>query len=208
LSVSGLVDLARDPQGVAQRLVHRLPARPDPHALLGNAFHAWVQQFYGTDSLFDLADLPGAADSDVGDTKELAVLQAAFTGSRWAARTPVAVEVPFEMPIGETVLRGRIDAVFGEPDGGVTVVDWKTGQPPHGPEALRQAAVQLAVYRLAWAALSGCPESSVRTAFYYVRTGVTVVPDELPDPTELAGLSPASGRCPRTDSAGERYVAV
>ncbi|HEX4558904.1 MAG TPA: ATP-dependent DNA helicase [Mycobacterium sp.] len=198
LSVSGLVDLARDPQGAAQRLVHRLPARPDPHALLGNAFHAWVQQFYGTEWLFDLADLPGAADSDVGDTQALAALQTAFTSSRWTARRPVAVEVPFEMPIGETVIRGRIDAVFADPDGGVTVVDWKTGQPPQGPEAIRQAAVQLAVYRLAWAALSGCPQSSVRTAFYYVRTGVTVVPDELPEPTELAGLL--------TDSTGEPRV--
>jgi DNA helicase-2/ATP-dependent DNA helicase PcrA len=86
------------------------------------------------------------------------------------------------------VLRGRIDAVFAEPDGGATVVDWKTGEPPRGPEALRQAAVQLAVYRLAWAALAGCPESSVRAAFYYVRTGVSVVPDDLPDPAELTAL--------------------
>ncbi|WP_425436417.1 ATP-dependent helicase [Mycobacterium numidiamassiliense] len=188
LSVSGLVDLARDPAGAAQRLMHRLPARPDPHALLGNAFHEWVQQFYGTEWLFDLSDLPGAVDSDVGDTRELAALQEAFTASRWAARTPVAVEVPFEMPIGDTVVRGRIDAVFADPDGGATVVDWKTGEPPHGPEAMRQAAVQLAVYRLAWSALTGCPHSSVRTAFHYVRTGTTVIPEELPDATELAGL--------------------
>jgi DNA helicase-2/ATP-dependent DNA helicase PcrA len=193
LSVSGLVDLARDPAGAAQRLMHRLPARPDPHALLGNAFHAWVQQFYGAEWLFDLGDLPGAADSDVGDNRELAALQAAFVESLWAARTPVAVEVPFEMPIGDTVVRGRIDAVFADPDGGATVVDWKTGEPPRGAEAMRQAAVQLAVYRMAWAALSGVPESSVRTAFYYVRTGTTVAPDELPDPAELAGLSRASG---------------
>jgi DNA helicase-2/ATP-dependent DNA helicase PcrA len=203
VSVSGLVDLARDPVAAAQRLVHRLPTRPDPHALLGNAFHAWVQQFYGADSLFDLGDLPGAADSDVGDTQELAALQAAFAESPWAARTPVAVEVPFEMPIGDTVVRGRIDAVFADPDGGATVVDWKTGEPPHGAEAMRQAAVQLAVYRLAWAALSQVPESSVRTAFYYVRTGATVTPDVgvppacggLPDPAELAALlgDPAGG---------------
>jgi DNA helicase II / ATP-dependent DNA helicase PcrA len=188
LSVSSLVDLARDPTGAARRLMHRLPTRPDPHALLGNAFHAWVQRFYGAERLFDLGDLPGAADSDVGDTEELAALQAAFGGSRWAARTPLAVEVPFEMPIGDIVLRGRIDAVFADPDGGATVVDWKTGEPPRGPEALRQAAVQLAVYRLAWAALSGCPDSSVRAAFYYVRTGVAVVPDDLPDPAELTAL--------------------
>ncbi len=199
LSVSGLVDLARDPAGATQRLMHRLPTRPDPHALLGSAFHTWVQQFYGAERLFDLGDLPGAADSDVGDTKELAALQAAFTGSRWAARTPIAVEVPFEMPIGETVVRGRIDAVFADPDGGVTVVDWKTGEPPRGAAGMRQAAVQLAVYRMAWAALSGCPESSVRTAFHYVRTAATVVPDELPDPAELVGLLTESGGGRGTD---------
>ena len=195
LSVSGLVDLARDPAGAAQRLRYRLPTRPDPRALLGNAFHAWVQQFYGAECLFDLADLPGAADSDVGDTRELAALQAAFTESVWAARTPIAVEVPFEMPIGATLVRGRIDAVFADPDGGATVVDWKTGEPPRGPEAMRQAAVQLAVYRLAWAALAGVPESSVRTAFYYVRARTTVAPDDLPAPAELAGLlaEPAAG---------------
>ncbi|WP_204803933.1 ATP-dependent helicase [Mycobacterium riyadhense] len=202
LSVSGLVELARDPAGAAQRLRHRLPTRPDPHALLGNAFHAWVQQFYGVELLFDLGDLPGAADSDLGDTQELAALQAAFTRSQWAARTPVAVEVPFEMPIGDTVVRGRIDAVYADPDGGTTVVDWKTGEPPRGPLAMRQAAVQLAVYRLAWAALRGCPESSVRTAFHYVRTGITVFPEVgvppacggLPDPQELAALLADSGR--------------
>jgi DNA helicase-2/ATP-dependent DNA helicase PcrA len=65
---------------------------------------------------------------------------------------------------------------------------------------MRQAAVQLAVYRLAWAALSGCPKSSVRTAFYYVRTGATVVPDELPDPAELAMLL--------ADSAEGRFAGV
>ena len=190
LSVSSLVDLARDPEHAAQRLMRRLPTRPDPHALLGSAFHDWVERFYGTERLFDLADLPGAADTDIAqrDAEELATLRAAFLASPWAVRTPVAVEVPFEMAIGDTVVRGRIDAVFAEPDGGATVVDWKTGEPPHGAEAARQAAIQLGVYRLAWAALSGCPESLVRTAFHYVRDGVTVEPDTLPEPEELAAL--------------------
>jgi DNA helicase-2/ATP-dependent DNA helicase PcrA len=67
-------------------------------------------------------------------------------------------------------------------------VDWKTGEPPHGSEAARLAAIQLGVYRLAWAALSGCRESLVRTTFHYVRTGVTVEPDVLPEPDELAAL--------------------
>jgi DNA helicase II / ATP-dependent DNA helicase PcrA len=190
VSVSSLVDLAREPEHAVQRLMRRLPTRPDPHALLGNTFHEWVQRFYGAERLFDLGDLPGAADTDTAqrDAEELATLQAAFLASPWAARTPVDVEVPFEMAIGGTVVRGRIDAVFADPDGGATVVDWKTGEPPHGSEAIRQAAIQLGVYRLAWAALRGCPESLVRTAFHYVRTGVTVIPDVLPEPDELAAL--------------------
>jgi DNA helicase II / ATP-dependent DNA helicase PcrA len=190
LSVSALVDLARDPEHAVQRLTRRLPARPDPHALLGNAFHDWVERFYGAERLFDLADLPGAADTGIAqrDADELAALQDAFLASPWAARTPVAIEVPFEMAIGGTVVRGRIDAVFAEPDGGATVVDWKTGEPPRGSEAARHAAIQLGVYRLAWAALSGCPESLVRTAFHYVRTGQTVIPDALPDQGELAAM--------------------
>ena len=190
LSVSSLVDLARDPEHAAQRLTRRLPSRPEPHALLGNAFHDWVERLYGAERLFDLADLPGAADTDIAqrDAEELAVLQQAFLASPWASRTPVAVEVPFEMAIGSRVVRGRIDAVFAEPGGGATVVDWKTGERPRGAEAARQAAIQLGVYRLAWAALSGCDELLVRTAFHYVRAGATVVPDVLPEPDELAAL--------------------
>ena len=194
LSVSSLVDLGRDPVAAAKRLTRRLPSRPDPHALLGTAFHDWVQRFYGADRLFDLDDLPGAVDTEAAraDAEALAALQAAFTASDWAARTPLEVEVPFEMAIGDTVVRGRIDAVFADPDGGATVVDWKTGEPPNGPEATRQAAVQLGVYRLAWAALQGRPESSVRAAFHYVRIGQTVVPDVLPGPDDLAALIPKS----------------
>ena len=119
---------------------------------------------------------------------ELEELQSAFAVSPWAARTPIEVEVPFDMVIGETVVRGRIDAVFADPDGGVTVVDWKTGEPPSTPEELQRNAVQLAVYRLAWAGLHGCDVASVRAAFHYVRTGRTVTPDVLPDSDELAAL--------------------
>jgi DNA helicase II / ATP-dependent DNA helicase PcrA len=163
--------------------------RPDRHALLGTAFHDWVQRFYGAERLFDLDDIPGAVDGQLAreDSESLAQLQTAFMASPWAARIPVDVEVPFDMMIGGTVVRGRIDAVFDDADG-ATVVDWKTGDPPDTPEAERQAAVQLAVYRLAWAALRGVPVESVRAAFHYVRYGKIVVPDSLPEYEDLAAL--------------------
>ena len=189
LSVSSLVELGRDPDAALRRLRRRVPVRPDPHALLGTAFHDWVQRFYGTERLFDLDDLPGAVDGQLAreDAESLAELQAAFMASPWAARTPVDVEVPFEMVIGGTVVRGRIDAVFTDADG-ATVVDWKTGDPPDTPEAKRHAAVQLAVYRLAWAALRDVPADSVRAAFHYVRSGQIVIPESLPGSDDLAAL--------------------
>ena len=194
LSVSALVDIGRDPAGAAQRLQRRLPVRPDPHAALGTAFHDWVQRFYHAERLFDLDDLPGAVDGDLGraEGENLDELQAAFAVSAWATRTPIDVETPFDMVLGGTVVRGRIDAVFADEDGGVTVVDWKTGDPPATPEALQQNAIQLAVYRLAWAAMRGVPVASVRAAFHYVRSGVTVAPDVMPGADELAALLAAA----------------
>ncbi|MDH6196684.1 DNA helicase-2/ATP-dependent DNA helicase PcrA [Mycobacterium frederiksbergense] len=193
LSVSTLVELSRDRQSALRRLHRRLPQRPDPHALLGTAFHEWVQRYFHSERLFDLDDLPGASDSDSGRAvaAELSELQDAFVTSSWAARTPIEVEVPFDMVIGQTrstIVRGRIDAVFADPDGTTTVVDWKTGEPPATPEAMAQAAIQLAVYRLAWAALRGCAPESVRAAFHYVRSGQTVSPESLPGEEELAVL--------------------
>lgn len=190
LSVSTLVDLGRDRTGALQRLQRRLPGRPDPQALLGTAFHDWVQRYFSAERLFDLDDLPGAVDAELGQAvaDDLADLQAAFALSEWAARTPIDVEVPFDMVIGDRVVRGRIDAVFADADGGFTVLDWKTGDPPTTAETLRTKAIQLAAYRLAWSSMQGVPLDSVRAVFHYVRAGQTVAPTDLPDADELAAL--------------------
>nr|BFE68000.1 hypothetical protein GCM10020092_013010 [Actinoplanes digitatis] len=84
-------------------------------------------------------------------------------------------------------MRGRIDAVFGEPGGRFDVIDWKTGRRPTGADAAA-AAVQLAAYRIAWAALAGVPVTRVRAGFHYVRDGVTVRPADLPDEEGLTSL--------------------
>jgi DNA helicase-2/ATP-dependent DNA helicase PcrA len=190
LSVSTLVDLSRDRAGALQRIGRRLPTRPDPHALLGTAFHDWVQRYYSAGRLFDLDDLPGAVDGELGQAvaEDLAVLQESFAVSPWATRTPTDVEVPFDMIIGGRVIRGRIDAVFADGDGEFTVLDWKTGDRPSTPEALQHNAIQLAVYRLAWARMQETPPERVRAAFHYVRSGQTLAPEDLPGVDELALL--------------------
>jgi DNA helicase-2/ATP-dependent DNA helicase PcrA len=186
LSVSQLVALQRDADGLARRLRRPLPARPAPLARRGTAFHSWLEQRWSAQTLLDVDDLPGAAD-DGADDADLIALQAAFERSHWAERTPVELEVPFEMALGGTVIRGRMDAVFAEPGGGYTVVDWKTGAKPEGADA-KAAAVQLAAYRLAWAALSGIAVERIGAAFHYVRTDDTVTPVDLLDAKGLERL--------------------
>ena len=79
--------------------------RPGPTRM-----RCWARRFTtgcsgssGAERLFDLDDLPGAVDGELAraDAEELAELQAAFVVSPWAARTPIDVEVPFDMVIGE-----------------------------------------------------------------------------------------------------------
>ncbi|QBJ95270.1 ATP-dependent helicase [Rhodococcus sp. ABRD24] len=204
LSVSQLVDLAADPDELAARLRRPLPYPPNPLARRGTAFHAWVEQRFGATRLLDLDELPGAADSGASAETELSLLQDAFLRSQWADRSPVEVEVPFETSVAGTVLRGRIDAVFADPDGGWTVIDWKTGAEPSAADE-HAVVMQLAAYRLAWAELMAArrshitgapvelPLEKVRAAFHYVRTGRTIAPENLPDADELARLVSTAG---------------
>jgi DNA helicase II / ATP-dependent DNA helicase PcrA len=185
LAVTDLVALARDPLALARRVRRPVPTRPAPLARRGTAFHAWLEERYGGERLLDLDELPGAADSDAAPDSELALLQERFLASEWADRSPDEVEVAFETMVGGVVVRGRIDAVFADPDGGWTVVDWKTGDPPRDPTS---ASVQLAAYRLAWAELSATPVGLVRAAFHYVRQDRTVAPVDLLDATGLHAL--------------------
>ncbi|MFT4042296.1 MAG: ATP-dependent DNA helicase [Gordonia sp. (in: high G+C Gram-positive bacteria)] len=187
LSVSQLVELDSDAREFARRLRRPTPFRPNPTARRGTAFHAWVERWFGATRLLDIDELPGAADSSAAPDADLDALREAFLASEWSARTPTEVEVPFETVVGETVIRGRIDAVFAEPDGSWIVVDWKTGAVPD--QAARASLdIQLAAYRLAWAQLAGVRVEQVRAAFHYVHAGFTLEPTELPGYDALAAL--------------------
>jgi DNA helicase-2/ATP-dependent DNA helicase PcrA len=140
--------------------------------------------------LIDVDDLAGAVDADlVADDADLSGLKERFEAGEWGSRWPSEVEMPFETRVGDRLVRGRVDAIFADdPAGGFDVVDWKTGRPPRPGREERAVAVQLAAYRLAWAALAGVPVGQVRAAFYYVREDLTVRPADLIDAGGLAAL--------------------
>jgi DNA helicase-2/ATP-dependent DNA helicase PcrA len=188
LSVSQLVQLRADPAELARAIRRPVPRPPAPLARRGTLFHAWLESRWGAPRLLDTDELPGSADDGAAHDRELGALQEAFLASEWAARTPAEVEPPFELLVAGVLIRGRADAVFTTPDGGIDVVDWKTGRPPRDEAEERIRSVQLAAYRLAFATLRGVPLGKVGAAFHYVRDNLTLRPVDLMDHDELEEL--------------------
>ena len=180
LSATALVQLAQDPDAYALDLARPMPKRPHPAARLGTELHSWIEGQYAVQTLFDLEELDAADDLDTD--LDLAALRAAFRRTPYAARAPLAVEEPFALAIGGRVVRGRIDAVFASADGGVEVVDWKSG----GRGSLSD--LQLAIYRLAWSQIAAVPLEQIDAAFVLVRTGEVVRPERLLDRVDVERL--------------------
>lgn len=196
MSTSEYQAMIADPVAFARRKARPVPFKPNRFARRGTAFHAWLENRFGAHSLLDDEDLFGNQLDDflgteqVASEHELEKLKANFEASEWADRTPVHVEVPFEIAIGQRRVVGRIDAVFKD-NGKWSVIDWKTGQMPRGKER-EVAALQLAIYRLAWSdrlremGVETAPED-IEAGFFYVSAGRTLIPDEalLPSRIEL-----------------------
>ncbi|HSV40387.1 MAG TPA: ATP-dependent DNA helicase [Nocardioidaceae bacterium] len=176
LSATALADLRDDPAALAERLARPMPRQPSPAARFGTRFHAWVESHFEAqrqELLLDPEDLPGRADTGIVDDAELAELIERFQQGPFAERAAAAIEPPFALVLDGQVVRGRIDAVFDEPDGGFLLVDWKTNR-EHTADPL-----QLAIYRVAWSELTGVPLERIRAAFFYVRDGQLVEPPGL-----------------------------
>ena len=190
ISASTLVDLGDDPQAVLGRLRRPVPREPGMSARKGTAFHAWVEEYFGTAGMLDLGEAPGS-DDHIDAAYDLEGMVATFKASPWANRSPAFVEVPVETRVGEVVVRGRVDAVFRDADGRWDLVDWKTGRRPSGAQ-LKTRSIQLAVYRLAWARLKDVPLEDVRAAFFYVADNAVVRPHDLGTAAELEGIVAAA----------------
>ncbi|MFF3018167.1 UvrD-helicase domain-containing protein [Streptomyces sp. NPDC057939] len=184
LSASQLLRLAADEQGFVRDLARPMPKPPQPAARQGTRFHAWVESRFDElplphlDLLDPVAELPGS-DQEIADEADLDSLKAAFERSEYAERTPYRMEAPVQLTLAGRVIRGRIDAVYRNPDGSYEVVDWKTGR------TTQADPLQLAVYRLAWAEATGTPLDRVGAAFLHVRSGRVIRPRDLPDRARL-----------------------
>lgn len=195
ISASRLVALGEDAEKVTRSMRRPVPTKPGMAARKGTAFHAWIEEYFGTTGQLDLDEAPGA-DAHVDEAYGLADMQETFKNSAWARRIPAELEVPIETRVADVVVRGRIDAIFRDEDGGWDLIDWKTGKVPSKAQ-LAVRGVQLAVYRLAWSRLKGVPLDQVRAAFYYVGQ------DKLIRPVDLAGKEELEAIVTRAYSPGD-----
>lgn len=199
LTATQHVALERDPASFAVNVMRPMPQKPNQFARRGTTFHAWVEEYFTAATQFLIADdeLPGSGDD--WEEADQQVLREQFLSSHWAQKTAAAVEVPFAVSIGGQIKVGKMDAVFRDGEDWI-VVDWKTGARPGGksPDSAsarkhrQDVAIQLAIYRIAWARIleeeTGTPVTleRIRGAFHYIGSGEDVYPETLPDEAELA----------------------
>lgn len=190
MSATAWLRAVEDPQGFAEDLLRPMPRQPSRAARFGTRFHRWVEQHLGgAPALLDPTEPESAEDSD-WDDGDLSSLCEAFARGRFGERQPYRLEAPVELRLAGRTLRGRIDAIYREPDGGWLVVDWKTsGQTAADP-------LQLAIYRLAWAEVQGVAPETVRAGFHYVRRDEFVELTDLPDADGLAARLAGAGGDP------------
>ena len=107
-----------------------------------------------------------AVTSGIDDEDDLRELIDRFESGPFGDRVPHAVEAPFALVLAGQVVRGRIDAVYAEPDGS-WLVDRLEDQPRSRPPTRSSSR------STGWPgpSSSACRSTGSRAAFHYVRTG-------------------------------------
>jgi DNA helicase-2/ATP-dependent DNA helicase PcrA len=166
-----------------------MPNHVDKYARQGTEFHLWLENHFKHPALISMDDLFNQSSTKLEKENDapLEKLQTAWLASDWALKAPIDIEVGFETMIDQTLIRGRIDAVYKTGPDQYEVIDWKTGKVKDGAD-LENAAIQLAMYRLAYAKLKSVPVTNVSAAFHYVSDNQTVRPADILDESDLKSL--------------------
>jgi DNA helicase-2/ATP-dependent DNA helicase PcrA len=211
IPASRFKDFIDDPQAVARSLRRPLPEKPYRATNLGTLFHAWVEQRSAMSgsvelvdsSLFERDDELSGAPSVFGPANDeaMAALKATFERSKWAQRQPVSVEQEIHLPLGNTTVVCKIDAVYeveGSNGTRFEIVDWKTGKAPKNAKDLELKQFQLALYRAAYARWSGVAPENIDAVFYFVADDTVIAPERIYSEDELVERwSSVTGSMPR-----------
>lgn len=153
-----------------ERFRRPVPAKPYKETRKGTLFHGWVEQYFGVPTNNDVTEIEDLIEN--------------FEASRWAKLKPVSVEQEIQFTVAKNTFICKLDAVF-ETDGGIEIVDWKTGEPPKDEQDLADKSLQLALYRLAYSKFSGLSPDQISASFYYVSQNLEIRPNHLLDEKQL-----------------------
>ena len=154
-----------------------LPRFSGPAARIGTEIHRWIERrAAGQGRLLEADDAVDLTQEELaGDPGRVERLRQAFLTSRFADRAPLFAERAFLLRVGAFAVSGRIDAIYGEPDGPWEIVDWKTGVGAADP-------LQLELYGLACVEIwHKAPEDLTLTYYYLARDEAVSHPMGDPD---------------------------
>jgi DNA helicase II / ATP-dependent DNA helicase PcrA len=171
VSVGGLIGYARCPKLFYWSSVQPLPTFAGPSARIGTEIHRWIEmKSRGQATLIEVEDEPDVtAEELAGTAGRLEDLRQAYLRSRFGDMVPLYAERPFLLPIGGVTIKGRIDAIYGAPDGPWEVVDYKTGRLPSDEDPLARA--QLDLYALACIEVWHKAPEDLRLTYLYLSSG-------------------------------------
>jgi DNA helicase-2/ATP-dependent DNA helicase PcrA len=171
VSAGGLVDYARCPKLYYWSAVRPLPRFAGPSARIGTEIHRWIEmKSRGQATLFEAEDQPDVTVEELAGTPgKPEALRQAFSKSRFGDKVPLFAERPFLLRIDDVTINGRIDAIYGLPDGPWEVVDYKTGRLPAEDDPI--AGIQLDVYALACIDVWHKRPEDLRLTYLYLLTG-------------------------------------
>ncbi len=194
-------ELIEHPEQSALDYARPMPQRPTVASLVGNLFHGWVESLFtdqssgarfldGLEPDIDEGGDAGLARASTTDRDRLETFKTTFMSSRFAPSKirPTHVELPIDAPLGERIVRGKIDAVYEHPDGTVEIVDWKTGAPPRGAEQRRSRELQLMLYAHAYAESYRVPLNRITATLYYLAADEELHVDKILPKQQLLEL--------------------
>lgn len=166
VSVTGLVTYAQCPKRFYWSEVDPLPRRLNPAAVRGTELHRRIELHQKGIIPLPIDDTP-SYDAVAEDDWSPGAYDT-YLRSRFADRQAALVEQPFNLEVGRTVIRGRIDAIYVEGDRW-EIVDFKSGLPSDDPNRL----VQLQAYAVAANDVDfGLPSpADLRVTFAYLGGG-------------------------------------
>jgi DNA helicase II / ATP-dependent DNA helicase PcrA len=184
VSASGVIEYARCPKRFYWTSVRPLPRFSGPAARIGTDVHRWIERrSAGQGTLIEPEEIPDLTSEELaGQPGKVERLRQAYLESRFAGVVPRYTERAFLLSLGDSVVGGRIDAIFGEDVGPWEVVDWKTGRMPAAGDQL--ASLQLDIYGLACVEIWGRRPQDVTLTYVYLASG-DEVSHPMGDPAEV-----------------------